>query len=92
MFLVAHGKSYWATAVARTTEVPLVTLVVSQYVCVRTGIWYLTLLGPQSRYITFGDKLLRIWVVCPQNRTAVLKRSTKHLELIDSDLVFCRVQ
>ena len=29
-----------------------------------------TLLGPQSR---FGDKLLQIWVVCPQNGTAVLK-------------------
>ena len=29
-----------------------------------------TLLGPQSR---FGDKLLGIWVVCPQNGTAVLK-------------------
>ena len=30
----------------------------------------LTLLGPQSR---FGDKLLRIWLVCPKNETAVLK-------------------
>ena len=30
----------------------------------------LTLLGLQSRY---GDKLLRIWLVCPQNVTAVLK-------------------
>ena len=30
----------------------------------------LTLLGPQSR---FGDKLLRIWVIYPQNGTAVLK-------------------
>ena len=30
----------------------------------------LILVGPQSR---FGDKLLEIWVVCPQNRTAVLK-------------------
>ena len=31
---------------------------------------YLTPLEPQSR---FGDKLLKIWVVCPQNGTAVLK-------------------
>ena len=31
---------------------------------------HLTLLGLQSRY---GDKLLWIWVVCPQNGTAVLK-------------------
>ena len=29
----------------------------------------LTLLGPQSLSV---DKLLRIWVVCPQNGTAVL--------------------
>ena len=29
-----------------------------------------TLLGPQSR---FGDKLPRIWLVCPKNGTAVLK-------------------
>ena len=33
----------------------------------------LTLLGPQSR---FGDKLLVIRVVCPQNGTAVLKALT----------------
>ena len=30
----------------------------------------LTPLGPQSR---FGDKLLGLWMVCPQNGTAVLK-------------------
>ena len=30
----------------------------------------MTLLGPQSR---LEDKLLRIWLVCPQNGTAVLK-------------------
>ena len=33
----------------------------------------LTLLKPQSRYGIFWDKLLEIWVVCPQNRNAVLK-------------------
>ena len=31
---------------------------------------HLTLSGPQSR---FGDKVLEIWAVCPQNGTAVLK-------------------
>ena len=33
-----------------------------------------TILGLQSRY---GDKLLRIGVVCPQNGTAVLKGPSK---------------
>ena len=39
--------------------------------------WLLTLLEPQSR---FGDKILGIWLVCPQNGTAVLKglRHTFH--------------
>ena len=35
-----------------------------------TIIMRLTLLVTQSR---FGDKLLRIWVLCPQNGTAALK-------------------
>ena len=41
--------------------------------CVRSHFPRLTLLGPYSR---FGDKLVRIWVGCPQNGTAVLKGST----------------
>ena len=39
--------------------------------------WVLTLLEPQSR---FGDKPLKFQVVCPQNRTGVLKGLTESLE------------
>ena len=38
----------------------------------------LALLGPQSRY---GDKLLEILVVCPQNETAVNKKGVVFREL-----------
>ena len=38
----------------------------------------LTLLGPQSR---FGGKLLELWVVCPQNGTAVLKGLSEQVEV-----------
>ena len=38
--------------------------------------WWLTLLAPQSH---FGDKLLKIWLVCPQNGTAVLKGLRREL-------------
>ena len=44
------------------------------------GFETLILSGPESR---FGDKLLRIWVVCPQNGTVVLK----HLGRIICDLL-----
>ena len=39
-------------------------------VAAERGDFFITPLEPQSR---FGDKLLEIWQVCPQNGTAVLK-------------------
>ena len=48
----------------------------------QTGMATLTLLGLQSR---FGDKLLRIRLVCPQNGTAVLKASrTQNGKIVSS--------
>ena len=37
----------------------------------------LILFGPQSR---FGDKRLRIWLVCPHNGSAVLKGKVKVMD------------